>query len=290
MKLFDDPLHDEFAMWPLGLIEPDGGAVGEVVAIAKAMTAPDDQTFVTVWTDAADRHVEEGDAAHKAGRDADACGHYLRAASLYEVGMHVLYGSPVDPHLSDIFDRLTEAFDRAMSVRDPPGEPLSIPFDGTLMPGYFLRAADADRGEARPVIVCVNGYDATMADMYLAQVIDASRRGYHCVIFDGPGQGSMLVRDGVAMNADWERVLPPVVDAVVARDDVETGRVVLQGWSLGGYLAARPPRGSIASRRACSTRPVGTSWVGWRSSPGTWGCRTRRSQLSRTSRTLMRRR
>ncbi|MGZ8578630.1 MAG: alpha/beta hydrolase family protein, partial [Actinomycetota bacterium] len=243
MKLFEDPLHDEFAMWPLGLIESDGGAVGEVAAIAAAMTTPDDQTFIAGWIDAADRHVEEGDTAHRAGRDAQACGHYLRAASFYEVGMHMLYGSPVAPRLTEVFDRLSEAFARAMSVRDPPGEPLSIPFDGHLMPGYFLRAMGAARGEAKPVIVCVNGYDATMADMYLAQVIDASHRGYHCVIFDGPGQGSMLVRDGVAMNADWERVLPPVVDAVMARADVDTKKVVLQGWSLGGYLAARAATG-----------------------------------------------
>ena len=36
------------------------------------MTAPDDDAYVAGWTDAADRHVEEGDAADKAGQDADA--------------------------------------------------------------------------------------------------------------------------------------------------------------------------------------------------------------------------
>jgi pimeloyl-ACP methyl ester carboxylesterase len=243
VKLFDDPLHDEFASWPLGLLGADGGAVGEVAAIAAALDRPDDDAFVSAWTAAADRHVDEGEQAERAGRTVHARGHYLRAASFYEVGIHMLYGSPVDERLSQAFQRLTKAFDRAMALVDPPGEPLSILFDGHTMPGYFLRAADAAAGEARPVVICTNGYDATMADMYLAQGIDACRRGYHCVLFDGPGQGSMLVYSGVAMVPDWERVVTPVVDIALERDDVDPSRVVLQGWSLGGYLAARAASG-----------------------------------------------
>jgi pimeloyl-ACP methyl ester carboxylesterase len=49
----------------------------------------------------------------------------------------------------------------------------------------------------------------------------------------------MLVRDGVTLIPDWERAVAPVVDAVLGRDDVEPTKVVLQGWSLGGHLAAR---------------------------------------------------
>ena len=157
--------------------------------------------------------------------------------------MHVLYGTPVDKRLTEAFDRLTNAFDRAMALSSPPAEPLSIPFDGHTMPGYFLRAGDAEEGEVRPVVVCTNGYDATMADMYVAQGIDACRRGYHCVVFDGPGQGSLLVREGVALIPDWERVVTPVVYALVERDDVDPSKIVLQGWSLGGYLAARAATG-----------------------------------------------
>ena len=243
MKLFDDPLHDEFASWPLGLLGADGGAVGEVAAIAASLTAPDDDAYVTAWIDAADRHVEAGEHARHAGRRAHAHGHYVRAASFYGVGVHVLYGAPVSQRLVAAFERLTAAFEQVMELRDPPGEPLSIPFDKHTMPGYFVRAAGAEEGEARPVVICTNGYDATMADMYLATAIDTCRRGYHCVLFDGPGQGSMLVVDGVPLAPDWERVITPVVDAVLARDDVDADRVVLEGWSLGGYLAARAATG-----------------------------------------------
>ena len=158
------------------------------------------------------------------------------------------------------------------------------------MPGYFLRAADAAEGEKRPVVICTNGYDATMADMYLAQAIDACRRGYHCVLFDGPGQGAMLVRDGVALVPDWERVVTPVVDAVLERDDVDQARIVLQGWSLGGYLAARAATGSTASPPASSTRRAGASSTGCRSWPSIWACRRRPRRRCPRSRTRTRRR
>jgi hypothetical protein len=82
VKLFDDPLHDEFASWPLGLLGPAGGAVGEVAAIAASLTSPDDDAFVAAWTAAADRHVEEAEQAGKAGHALHARGHYLRAAAL----------------------------------------------------------------------------------------------------------------------------------------------------------------------------------------------------------------
>ena len=182
--------------------------------------------------------------------------HYLRAASFYEVGIHMLYGSPVDPRLSDVFDRLTEAFDRAMALARPTGgaavDPLRWSRDARVLPPGRRRRGG--RGSARrDLYERLRRHDGRHVP---GQVIDACRRGYHCVIFDGPGQGSMLVRDGVAMVPDWERVVTPVVDAVIARDDVDTAKVVLQGWSLGGYLAARAATGEHRLA-ACVLDPPG---------------------------------
>ena len=58
----------------------------------------------------------------------------------------------------------------------------------------FLRAtgADDDRRRRRPVVIMVNGYDASVSDMYLAMGLQAVARGYHVVLVDGPGQGALL--------------------------------------------------------------------------------------------------
>ena len=95
----------------------------------------------------------------------------------------------------------------------------------------------------RPLIIFTNGYDATITDMYFASAVAASRRGYHCLLFDGPGQGEMLYEQGARLRPDWEAVIAAVVDFAVTQPIVDPVRIVLSGWSLGGHLAPRAASG-----------------------------------------------
>jgi acetyl esterase/lipase len=61
--------------------------------------------------------------------------------------------------------------------------------------------------------------------------------------FDGPGQGGALLQQGLVLRPDWENVITPVVDHLVARPDVDPDRIALIGLSLGGYLAPRAASG-----------------------------------------------
>jgi hypothetical protein len=253
--LYADPLHDEFARWALGFIPGGGADLGEVLAIAEQHQDPDDDEFFEIWSAAARRHCDDAEAAAARGHHASARAHYLRAACLFTVAYHPLYGTPVDERLVDAFERQMTAFDLAMSLGSPPAEPVRIGFEGHDMLGYFVPAVDARQGERRPLVIATNGYDATICDMYFATGHYAVQRGYHCLLFDGPGQGAMLVRHDVKLVADWERVVAPVVDMALSRPDVDPERVVLHGWSLGGYLA---PRAASAEHRlaACIADPA----------------------------------
>jgi len=185
-----------------------GGDLGEIDVIAHQKADPDDDEYFDIWSAAAQRHADAADAAAASGHRATARSHYLRAASFLTVAYHPLYGAPIDPRLADAFERQMIAFDRAMSLGTPPAEPLSFPFEGHEMLGYFIPAADAQQGERRPLVIATNGFDATIPDMYLATAHYAVQRGYHCLVFDGPGQGSMLVRDGVSSSVkrrSWSR-------------------------------------------------------------------------------------
>jgi hypothetical protein len=240
MNLFADPLHDEFAAWATGFITANGADFGEIVAIADRLGPDaDDDAYVTEWSAVAASHVRAADAAEAGGHRATAHGHLLRAAAYDGVAVHMLYGSPVDPRLVQSFDRITDAFGRAMGLRDEPGESFTYEVDGHELPAWFLPAAGSQPGEARPVVIVSNGYDATIADGYLGLGRAVVERGFHCVHFDGPGQGAALVHHGLALVPDWERVITPLVDIVAERPDVDPDRIALHGWSLGGYLAAR---------------------------------------------------
>ena len=109
----------------------------------------------------------------------------------------------------------------------------------------------------RPLIIFTNGYDATITDMYFASAVAASRRGYHSLLFDGPGQGAMLYEQGMPLRPDWEVVIRAVVDVAETLPLVDPKRIALSGWSLGGYLA---PRGASGEPRIAALI----------ADPGTW--------------------
>src|SRR5262249_56863848 len=115
---------------------------------------------------------------------------------------------------------------RRGGVRDDPAvEAVEIPFEETSLPGYFHRADES--GEPRPTLIATNGYDATVHEAHFAHAIPAVRRGYNCLTFDGPGQGRALIKQGLVMRPDWETVVRPVVDYVLARPEVDPRRVAL---------------------------------------------------------------
>ncbi|QSB15974.1 alpha/beta fold hydrolase [Natronosporangium hydrolyticum] len=239
---FDDPLHEEFATGlGLGLISHGGGEPGEVRAICARIRDGDDDSWYEQWTGAADRLVATGDTAAEAGRSVSAREAYLIGALYYGIGYHPLFGGPpVDERLRSAFDRQRNAFSRAVAHLDPPPEPIGIPFEGARLPAYLCRSPLPGR---RPLLVATNGYDATLHEMYFAHAVPAVRRGYHCLIFDGPGQGAVLYEQGVPLRPDWETVVAAVLDAVIGGDGIDPDRVALVGWSLGGYLALRAASG-----------------------------------------------
>jgi len=236
--MFKDPLHEEFGSWALGFAPYGGADVGEVTAIAAAVGDGDDNAFYDAWRAAADRLAGSAKDAEAAGHVASAREYSLHAACFYAVAYHPIYGVPVDPRLVDAFHAQMAVFDTAMRLNDPPVESVSIPYEHTTMPAYLVRARGHER-ETRPLLIGTNGYDATVTEMYFAFAAAAADRGYHCLFFDGPGQGKLLVDDGVPMRGDWERVVTPVVDFALALDGVDHDRIALTGWSLGGYLALR---------------------------------------------------
>lgn len=242
MKLFQDELHDEFGTWPIAYIPYGGADFGEIAAVAGAVGDGDGSAFHAAWIAAGDRMAAEGQDVLARGHRVSARDLFLRASAAYATSYHPLYGAPVDPRLLSAFRKQIDAFDRGLALGDPAVLPLRIPFEGGSLPVYFIPAA-GQANEVRPLVIQTNGYDATVTDMYFASAVAASRRGYHCLIFDGPGQGEMLYEHGLPLRPDWETVIPAVVEFAVSLPTVDPSRIALSGWSLGGYLALRAATG-----------------------------------------------
>ncbi len=238
MPLFPDPLHDEFASWALGLAPYGGGDIGEVELLASQTKPGDDGSFFETFAGYARRRIEEGDAAAAGGHRATARDCYLRAASFLGIAYHPLYGTPVDPRLVDAFDLQMETFEKFALLGDAPAERVEVRYEGTKLPAYLFRAHGGGR-ETRPLILVGGGWDSTLVENYLGIGVAALRRGYHVLLHDGPGQGRLLINEGLPLRHDWEKVVTPVVDAALHLEGIDPRRIVYQPWSLGGYMAPR---------------------------------------------------
>jgi alpha-beta hydrolase superfamily lysophospholipase len=240
--IFKDRLHDEFGSWPLAYIPYGGADFGELAAVGLAVGNGDDSAFYNAWVEAADRLAGEAQGLADRGRTASARDLFLRASCFYGVSYRPLFGRPVDPRLAAAFHKQMDVFNKGLALRDPPAAPLRIPFERTSLPAYLIPAVGYEAA-VRPLLICTNGYDATITDMFFASAVAATARGYHCLIFDGPGQGEMLIEHGMTLRPDWETVIKAVVDFALTLSLVDPARIALSGWSLGGYLAPRAASG-----------------------------------------------
>ena len=142
------------------------------------------------------------------------------------------------------------AYRRAVDCWSAPIEPVEIPFEGTVLPGY-LHLPDGDSSsDAPPCVIMVNGADSVKEE-YHNWARQFVRRGLAALTVDGPGQGELLRVLPMRPEA-WDRPMGACVDTLRARGDVDPERIGIWGSSMGGFLALRAAAGEPRLRAAIS--------------------------------------
>lgn len=235
--LSDNPMWDEMAMRAVALTNYGGAELGECMAAVKATGDGGPDQWHDAWNSMAQRLDDRGRVSAVEGDPVSAMDSLLRASTYYRISYCPLFGSPVDERLRISFEAEEKAFASAADLGAGNLRGFEIPFEGTSLPGYL--AAPDRSGEPRPTILQVNGFDSNVHEMYFSNGPAATGRGYNWIGVDGPGQGRNLIRDGLPLRPDWENVLGPILDHVEGLDEVDSRKIVLTGWSLGGFLAPR---------------------------------------------------
>jgi dienelactone hydrolase len=232
----DDDFQFQF-LFTLGQAYERAADVGECFAAAAAIRDGDYDSWFDTFFALAERIRGEAETADAAGRVVSAQEAYLRAATYYGPAYFFADGTKDPSRLVPTWEAHRAAFDAFAARLDPPAEPVQIPYEGTTLPGYALTVDTS--GQPRPWLIMNNGSDGTVSDMWSEGAAAALRRGYNSLIFDGPGQGAALFRQGLAFRPDWEKVITPVVDWLLARADVDPARIAILGISQGGYWVPR---------------------------------------------------
>ncbi len=247
MVVFKDELFDRQWLRTVSHASYDAAEIGECLAVAKAIAAPDPERWYNAWSAMAERRFEAAEESARAGHPVSAIGAYLRASNYWRAAWTFLLQTPLDPRLQAVYRRHRTAFERAAALMQPAGELIRIPYEGAYLHGYFFRADHDTR--CRPSLIVNGGYDSTAEEAFLFSGAAALQRGYNCLLFDGPGQGAALIEDGLHFRPDWEQVVGPVIDYALTRPEVDPGGIGLMGVSFGGYLA---PRAASADPRVAA--------------------------------------
>ena len=245
--MFNDESFFFETLRALGYAHYGGADIGEVFGTADRIPDGDETAWYTQWRALAERIHADADRSADEGHRVSAQESYLRASNYYRLCEFYLRVDPADdPLVREVGQLSIDMFARAAQLMSSPPERVRFPYEDTTLPGWWI---PAEAGSAhpsgghpdgpRPTLLFHGGFDSTEEELYFSGGAAAARRGYHVLAFAGPGQGSALRDQQLLFRPDWDAVVTPAVDWLLARPDVDHDRIALMGMSFGGELAPR---------------------------------------------------
>jgi dienelactone hydrolase len=189
------------------------------------------EDWCSAWSARAAIHEELGDKALASGFKLSAGEHYTRAAVCYHFGKFLFVNDI--PQMKAAHLKAVACRNKALPLLRPPGERVSIPYEGKTLYGNLRKPAGVAKA---PIAVMCMGLDSAKEEMddyenrFLA-------RGVATLAFDGPGQGEAEYDSAIC--PEYEKPVKAVIDYLETRSDIDAGRIGIWGVSLGGYYAPR---------------------------------------------------
>lgn len=239
---FQDPSFEFTFQIALGGAYYRAADPGRIFAVARSVKDGDHEGAFQALDAAGAEASALAEASAAAGHRESARQAYGWAQNFHDAAGYFVDGSDDPSRGPAVYDRFDAAWLKGLAGTDPAPAQVAIPYEGTTLRGFHFRAAGAGAGPAtskRPLVVMNNGSDGSLLAVMNLGGHGALARGYDVLLFDGPGQGYALWKQGLHFRPDWEKVVTPVIDVAVTLDGVDPTRIALVGISQGGYWVPR---------------------------------------------------
>lgn len=210
------------------------------------------------WCAMAAQLEKTADAAAAKGQDRSAGNYYLRAGNYYYTGERFI---PPGEAKVAVGRKAYRCFREGLTRRHPEIEFVEVPYETKTLPALFMKAPGVSL--RAPTVVIFNGMDNCKEMSVIFAGLEFAKRGMHTLAIDGPGQGETLRFRGIHSRFDYEVPGKAAYDYVAQRADVDPARVVIMGYSFGGYYSARIA--AFEKRYAAGVAMTALHWdlAGW---------------------------
>jgi pimeloyl-ACP methyl ester carboxylesterase len=224
-----------------------GAALGECDWVGRQLLENFSYTrWIRLWTQLAERIEGIATNCEAHGHPISARDAFLRATNYYRTAE--FFCPPSDARKIHLYTASLRCFERARPHLPFQVERVEVPYDGVSLAGYFVHGKNASGRTG--VVILIGGFDSTAEEIYILGGPAVAERGFHCFIFDGPGQGYTLRTHGIPTLPEYERPVSAAIDYLATRDDVDAARIAVSAFSLGGYYGPRAAAHD-ARLRAC---------------------------------------
>ena len=242
----DTDMDFNFGTLVLGATVNHGVEIGEAFYAASQIKDGDAASWQKEWYLLAQRVEARGLQSLADGHKVSARDQLQRASYYYRISLLAIL--PTDPRLPERAEKSRSLMKKAGELYDPPMEYIEIPYEGTVMPGYFRKAANSDK--PAKTLIMIGGGETFAEDLVVYISPQAYDRGYNFMTVDLPGQG-LLPMQGKIFRPDMNVPMKAVVDYALSRPDVDAKQLAAYGYSGGGgfvpQAAMHDPRiGAIA--------------------------------------------
>jgi len=227
----DTDMDFHFGNLILGAARNGGAAIGEAFYAASRIKDGDAAAWQTEWFELAGRVEARGLSALKAGHKASARNQLRRAAYYYRISLLAM--GPDNPEFEKRGLKCRELMKLAGPLFDPPLEYIEIPFENTVLPGFFRKADNS--GEPAKTLLMIGGGETFIEDLYFYLEPQAHERGYNFMTVDLPGQGLNPLA-GHVFRTDTHVPMKRVVDYALGRTEVDPEKLAAFGISGGGLF------------------------------------------------------